>query len=147
MKDDEDNHDLEHQEGVKHVCIVLMTLEYAGLPLSILDDSVDASDHDHSTSEVKDEKIPLPVDGACNRLCGRIGNDPFVKDDRDDNKKSKEEDLDKKTDDNDVFSKFHLACRFRTRKYGTAYMILINTKLHHRKSVVIVHTSALNKKG
>jgi hypothetical protein len=120
VKTDEDNHDLEHQEGVKHVCLVLMTLEYASLPLNILDDPVDASDHDRSTGEVKDEKIPLPVDSACNGFRGRIGNNSFVEEDWDNYKKSRKEDLNKKTDDNEVFSAFHLACRFRTGKDGTA---------------------------
>jgi hypothetical protein len=70
-----------------------------------------------------------------------------VENDRNDDKKSKEENLDQKTDDNDVFSEFHLACRFCTGKDGTAYVVSINTKLCHRMNVGVVHTSALNKKG
>lgn len=121
MEDNEYPHDQHHEAAVENVGEVLMTLKKARRSLDVLNDSIEATDHNQDTGKVQDSHVARPIKCAPHSSRSWVIGHSLVEYNRYDHEKAKENDLNNETDDNNVFSKFQLASGFGTGHYCTTW--------------------------
>jgi hypothetical protein len=104
MKDIKDKAAKKHQRGIEDVNECLMALQISIASLYVFGHTIDRTNHDQNAGGVENVHITSPRDLSSPNGMGRCSKHATMKNDRDDNEESEENDLYKKTSDDHMLS-------------------------------------------
>lgn len=102
MDNIEQDHDEEHQDGVKNIQKHLVAQEVAIISLLVLHNPKEGSDQDEDACCIQGVEMASPWHLAGCRACRRVPVDPCVVDGGDDDKEAEEDNLDNQSTNHDM---------------------------------------------